>query len=31
MGNYVPLKFLFSEELAEKIADSICKHDPNFF
>ncbi len=30
MGKYVPLKFLFSEELAEKIADSICKHDPNF-
>ncbi|PGV51814.1 hypothetical protein COD89_29425 [Bacillus thuringiensis] len=30
MGKYVPLKFLFNEELAEKIADSICKHDPNF-
>ena len=30
MGKYVPLKFLFNEELAEKIADSICKHDPCF-
>ncbi|WP_368935992.1 DNA alkylation repair protein [Bacillus sp. SH8-8] len=30
MGKYVPLKFLFNEELAEKIADSICKHDPYF-
>ncbi|KPU56188.1 DNA alkylation repair protein [Bacillus wiedmannii] len=30
MGNYVPLKFLFNEELAEIMADSICKHDPNF-
>ena len=30
MGKYVPLKFLFNEELAEKIADSICKYDPNF-
>ncbi|MCT4571646.1 DNA alkylation repair protein, partial [Bacillus thuringiensis] len=25
MGKYVPLKFLFNEELAEKMADSICK------
>ncbi|MCU5330782.1 DNA alkylation repair protein [Bacillus wiedmannii] len=30
MGNYVPLKFLFNEELVEIMADSICKHDPNF-
>ncbi|MED1404790.1 hypothetical protein P4U07_18540, partial [Bacillus mycoides] len=30
MGNYVPLKFLFNEELAEKMADSISKHVPNF-
>ncbi|PEM50275.1 DNA alkylation repair protein [Bacillus wiedmannii] len=30
MGKYVPLKFLFNEELAEIMADSICKHDPNF-
>ncbi|AJH76468.1 DNA alkylation repair enzyme family protein [Bacillus cereus ATCC 4342] len=30
MGKYVPLKFLFNEELAEKMADSICKHDPTF-
>ena len=30
MVKYVPLKFLFNEELAEKIADSICKHDPYF-
>ncbi|TKI91978.1 DNA alkylation repair protein, partial [Bacillus cereus] len=30
MGKYVPLKFLFNEKLAEKMADSICKHDPTF-
>lgn len=30
MSKYVPLKFLFNEELAEKMADSICKHDPTF-
>lgn len=30
MGKYVPLKFLFNEELAGKMADSICKYDPNF-
>lgn len=30
MGKYVPLKFLFNEELAEKMADSISKHVPNF-
>lgn len=30
MGKYVPLKFLFNEELAEKMADSISKHDSNF-
>ena len=30
MGKYVPLKFLFNKELAEKMADSISKHDPNF-
>lgn len=30
MGKYVPLKLLFNDELAEKMADSICKHDSTF-
>lgn len=31
MGKYVLLKFLFNEELVEKIVDFICKYDFYFF